>query len=752
MPLDIGKLTPTELIRLVNSTPLGPVLSPTKVNRQMNRAGYRIGDGRRIHLAKYASWLAGDIDKPKTSKQSVADARAAELAAKNAARRAAQDIGPLPEVEDPERRSRACEDFMFFCETYFPDVYYLPWSDDHLRVIEKIEIAVTQGGLFAFAMPRGSGKSVLARTAALWAILTGKRRYVCLIGSAAIRARSLLQGIQAALLMPDSLLLADFPEVVFPIQALENSAHKQRGQRYQGELTFPLWTSDKIVIPAIPGSIASGSVITVDGLDSNIRGQQHSTIDGQVIRPDLVLIDDPQTRESARSPDQTAKRLAILNGDLLGMSGPGRKISGLLTCTKIYDNDLADRILDRKRNPEWQGECTKMVYAFPTDEKLWDQYAHIRNESLREGDGGKEATDFYRRNREEMDAGAKVAWPARHNDDELSALQHAMNLKFRDEPAFFAEYQNEPMQEQEDEVLTPDQMVEKFNGRKRGEIPLGCNRVTMFIDVHDKLLFYVVCAWEDDFTGYVVDYGAYPDQRRAHFTMRNATRTLGRLTQGVGKEGAVQAGLEKLVTDSLARDWRRADGALLRIEKLLVDSGYLPGVVEAVKHKAGGAAMVLSKGVGITAGRKPMSAYRRKPGETHGHHWYFPSIRRSGEFRHILVDTNYWKSFIHARLATTPGDRGALTLFGTKRTNHALFAQHVAGSETSALTHGHGRDVREWRLKPLRPDNHWLDCLVGCAVAASIQGVTLGGVHQPIEAPPRRKRVSLDEIQHRRRA
>ncbi|MBL7221019.1 MAG: hypothetical protein ISS69_12950, partial [Phycisphaerae bacterium] len=164
-----------------------------------------------------------------------------------------------------------------------------------------------------------------------------------------------------------------------------------------------------------------------------------------------------------------------------------------------------------------------------------------------------------------MDAGAKVAWPARHNDDELSALQHAMNLKIRDEPAFFAEYQNEPVLEQEEDVLTPDQLAEKFNGRKQSEIPLACNRVTMFIDVHDKLLFYVVCAWEDDFTGYVVDYGTYPDQRRSYFTMRDATRTLGRLTQGVGKEGAIQAGLEKLVAESLTRDWRRADGGLLRI-------------------------------------------------------------------------------------------------------------------------------------------------------------------------------------------
>ena len=747
MPLDIGQLTPTELIRLVNSTPLGPVLSPTKVNRQMNQAGYRIGDGKTIHLVKYVSWLARDLDRPREPKQSVGDARAAELAAKNAARRVAQDIGPLPEVEDPDRRSRACEDFTFFCETYFPDVYYLPWSDDHLRVIEKIEVAVTQGGLFAFAMPRGSGKSVLARTAAMWAILIGKRRYVCLIGSAAARARSLLQGIQASLLKPQSLLLADFPEVVFPIQALENSAHKQRGQRYQGELTFPLWTADKIVIPAIPGSVASGSVITVDGLDSNIRGQQHSTIDGQVIRPDLVLVDDPQTRDSARSPDQTAKRLAILNGDVLGMSGPGRKISGLLTCTKIYDNDLADRILDRKRNPEWQGECTKMVYVFPTNEKLWDEYAQIRGESLREGNAGMEATEFYRRNRQAMDAGSKVAWPARHNDDELSALQHAMNLKLRDEPAFFAEYQNEPILEQEEDVLTPDQVAEKFNGRKRGEIPIGCNRITMFVDVHDKVLFYVVCAWEDDFTGFIVDYGTYPDQRRSYFTQRDATRTLGRLAQGAGKEGAIQAGLEKLASDYLAREWRRTDGATMRIELCLIDSGYLPGIVANVCRKVGGVLMP-SKGVGLKAGNKPMATYRRKPGERHGHNWYVPNVKKTGEFRHVQIDANYWKTFVHARLATSPGDRGCLTLFGEKSGEHRLFAEHIASSETWVRTIGHGRTVQEWRLKPSAPDNHWLDCLVGCAVAASMSGVKLG-----VEAEQARKarQIKLSDLQQRRR-
>jgi len=39
-------------------------------------------------------------------------------------------------------------------------------------------------------------------------------------------------------------------------------------------------------------------------------------------------------------------------------------------------------------------------------------------------------------------------------------------------------------------------------------VPLAATRVTAFIDVHDKLLYWCVCAWEEDFTGYVIDYGA----------------------------------------------------------------------------------------------------------------------------------------------------------------------------------------------------------------------------------------------------
>ena len=87
--------------------------------------------------------------------------------------------------------------------------------------------------------------------------------------------------------------------------------------------------------------------------------------DGHAVRPSLVVLDDPQTDESARSLSQCANRESILAGAVLGLAGPGKKISGIMPCTVIRPADMADNILDRDKHPEWNGERTKMVYAFP---------------------------------------------------------------------------------------------------------------------------------------------------------------------------------------------------------------------------------------------------------------------------------------------------------------------------------------------------------------------------------------------------
>lgn len=46
------------------------------------------------------------------------------------------------------------------------------------------------------------------------------------------------------------------------------------------------------------------------------------------------------------------------------------------------------------------------------------------------------------------------------------------------------------------------------------------------------MLFWAVCAWAADSTGYVIDYGAYPDQKLAYYTLRDVKRTLGSMAKG----------------------------------------------------------------------------------------------------------------------------------------------------------------------------------------------------------------------------
>jgi hypothetical protein len=752
---DPRKIRPSDLCRLLNSTPLGEVINERQLHRHRTRAGLRIGDARFVDLLRYVAWLIEVRHTPKAEPEGDPYEKLKVRArARNAAiALAGRDIGELPPVADPARRARAATDFRYFCEVYFPLTFHLPWSDDHLKVIARIEQAVLRGGLYSMATPRGFGKSSLCECACIWSVLYGHRDFVCLIGSDEGHACDMLDSIKMEL-DGNELLLEDFPEVLFPIQCLEGIANRCSGQLFNGERTHIGWTAKEVVLPTIPDSVASAAIIKVAGITGRIRGMKYKRSDGKTVRPSLVVIDDPQTDDSARSLSQCATRESILAGAILGLAGPGKKISGIMPCTVIRPGDMADNILSRDKHPEWNGERTKMVYAFPENEKLWHRYAEIRSESLRDHGDLSLATAFYTDNRQELDAGAIVAWPERFNHDEASAIQHAMNLRLQDEAAFFAEYQNEPLPELTglEEEMSADQIASKFNRIKRGELPLDASHLTMFIDVQGNLLFYVVAAWNDDFTGYVVDYGAFPDQKRPYFTLRDARYTLAAATKASGLEGAIYGGLEQLTGSLLQREWSRDDGAQLRIERCLIDAnwGSSTDVVYQFCRQSIHAGIILpSHGRFVGASSQPFYEYKRRPGDRIGHNWRMPNVKGKRAVRHVIYDTNYWKSFIQSRLTVSMGDRGCLSLFGDSPETHRLFAEHLT-AEYRVKTEGRGRTVDEWKIRPERADNHWFDCLVGCAVAASIQGVSLEATGSNAE-PRSKRRLSFAELQRRRR-
>jgi hypothetical protein len=753
-----SSLRPVEVTRLLNSTALGFVIPQARLYRDFNRVGFRIAasdNPRNINLLKYIAYLYDRKHTPEDSPggRSYDERRDAERSRQADQSLAGRDIGQLPDTINPQRKLECERNFRLFCESYFPDIFKLEWSPDHLKIIAKIEAAVLHGGLFAMALPRGSGKSSICEIAAVWAMLYGHREFVGLIGATEAAALEMLESIKTELEI-NEMLAGDFPEVSFPIAALDGIANRCAGQLYKGERTRITWTSNEIVLPTIAGSKASGTVVRVAGITGRIRGMKFKRSDGRGVRPSLVIIDDPQTSESAGSLEQTRKRVRVLAGDILGLAGPGQKISGIMPCTIIRPGDMAEQILDKARHPEWNGERTKMLYKLPSNEKIWEEYAEIRADSLREDGNIERATAFYREHQAEMDAGAEVAWEARFNHDEVSAIQHAMNLKLQDEVAFWSEYQNEPLPEDlgSEEQLSIDLVIHKLNGRKMRDVPVGCNHISMFIDVQKNLLFYMVCAWEDDFTGYVIDYGAYPDQQRRYFSLNDANPTLGGVSCKAGMEGSIYAGLERLTEEYLSREFRRDDGAMMKIGRCLIDANWGQStevVYQFCRQSAHSAVIIPSHGKYIGASSRPMSEYKKSAGDKVGHNWRIPNVAGRRAIRHVVFDTNYWKTFIHARFFVAMGDRGCLSLWGRDPERHLLLAEHLI-AEYKVRTTGHGRSVDEWKMRPDGKDNHWLDGVVGCAVGASMLGAILPGTDSPKMAAARPV-LRLSELQKKKR-
>ena len=733
MPINPSNMRVVDVARLLNSTSFGFVLAQARLYREFNRVGFRIGSSenpRNINLLKYIAWMFDRKHTPEETSgaRSYEDRRNAERDRQAEQSLAGRDIGPLPEVVNPDRKAACERNFQLFCESYFPETYSLAWSPDHLKVIEKIETAVLRGGLFALALPRGSGKTTITESAALWSMLYGHREFVVLIGATESAALELLDSLKTELEVNER-LAEDFPEVCYPVAQLEGIANRCAGQLYKGERTRITWTSNEIVLPTVEGSRASGIIVRVAGITGRIRGMKFKRSDGRNVRPSLVVIDDPQTSESAGSLEQTRKRVRVLAGDILGLAGPGQKISGIMPCTIIRPGDMADIILNRNTHPDWNGEKTRMVYRFPTNMKLWEEYAEIRAEALRTEGNFQKATEFYLANREAMDAGAEVSWEARFNHDEVSALQHAMNLKFQDEAAFMSEYQNDPLPDDtaDDSLLSVDEICAKINGLARRRVPLKCDRLTMFVDVQKALLFYVVIAWAEDFTGAVIDYGSWPDQHRHEYSLADANPSIQTLFPKAGFEGALYAALSALTDECLGREWEREDGAVLKIERALVDAnwGQSTDVVYQFCRQSSHAGVILpSHGRYVGASSKPMTEYRKQQGDRLGFNWMIPNVAGKRAIRHVIYDTNYWKSFIHARLAVPVGDKGALTLYGRIPGAHQLFAEHLT-AEYRVKTQGRGRTVDEWKLKPQSHDNHFLDCVAGCAVCGSMLGASL---------------------------
>jgi hypothetical protein len=548
------------------------------------------------------------------------------------------------------------------------------------------------------------------------------RRYIDIIGAKADNASDIQNGLMVEARCND-LLYADFPEICHAVRHIDGIGQRATGQTHMGRPTHIRWNSDGLTFPMIEGSVASGAIIESDGLGAAIRGKHVKLADGTTLRPDLALLDDPQTEESAASVTQCDKLEGIIEKAVLGLSGPDKKIAALMACTIIEPNDLSARFLDHKRHPEWRGECFRMVNKWPDEQDgMWQEYAEFRRGERGGEDRGeweKLANDFYAENREAMDAGADVSWEDRKFDDELSALQHAENLLIdRGKMAFYAEYQNDP-QEAKPALykITAEDVVGKLNGVEHMKVPKGCAFLVCGVDVNinERGLNWVVLGVMGDMTAFVVDYGKYPEGTSVALRGPDEPEAV-----------AVFRGLKELMGILASKHYMYEDKRV-PVQLVMYDCSYQMTTVfrfvEWIAQNARNFAAGIKSAV-CSRGKESKRYSQTKAIGRPGNNLHLTEYPGKGKV--LIHNTDYWRVHAQKAFLLPVGSPGSLSLYGNDGSVHKRMGTHVASKQLVEFLQGDVSDSYNWHIQPGTYDD-LLDALVIACVAASYMGAAVDG-------------------------
>ncbi len=303
------------------------------------------------------------------------------------------------------RRERSRHDFTFFRRTYFPH-YCLAEGDSRLHEWLDAELPrmadAREGVRLAVAAPRGEAKSTFVSLFfVLWAVLTGRKRYVLLIADALEQAASLLDAVKNELEFNEA-LSRDFPDAA------------GKGS---------VWNTGTVVTPG-------GVKMQALGAGKRMRGLRHGPY-----RPDLVILDDLENDENVDKPEQRDKLQSWLQKTVLNLGAADGRMDVVYVGTLLHYDSVLARTL---RKPLWKARTFRSVLRWPDRMDLWDQW-----EALLAAQGEAEARRFYLRRKADMDAGAEVSWPASR------PLYRLMCLRAEDRAAFDSEQQNDPLSSDE---------------------------------------------------------------------------------------------------------------------------------------------------------------------------------------------------------------------------------------------------------------------------------------------------------------
>jgi phage terminase large subunit GpA-like protein len=261
-------------------------------------------------------------------------------------------------------------------------------------------------------------------------------------------------------------------------------------------------------------------------------------------------------------------------------------------------------------------------------------------------------------------------------------------------------------------TLDPHFIIKRANQDvPRGRVPAGAGRITIGIDCGKYLLHWTALAWSQHATPHVIEYGRVEVP-----------------TAEMGEERAVLTAL-RMFRDGIHKDGWPADERMRQASLVTVDAGWHQDIV--LEFCAESQNFLACKGFGIR-----QIATGRQAGDKTEAGWmvkWAPSgsgyellVHPAHTAKLLSVKADYWKTWLHARIATPVGQPGAFSLHGGG--DHLGFAKHLtAEKKVEEFIAGKGL-VARW--DQVNRNNHFLESTCLACVAGHVAGERLMGEAQ----------------------
>lgn len=657
------------------------------------------------------------------------DERSRDAARKSESRAKARDL-IIPPVKDPERRERLKHDDAAWLRFYLPDVFYNPFTDDQLRMIEDVGRTLRYGTKKCKAAPRGGGKSSILKYLVLKYALERQVTFSLVLAATYSKAQKTTDSLKKRLASRQQTpLLEDYPLECLVARHVDPWPSRARNITANGgRVIYVEWGSSDgyFILPSWEDEEPVGPIIMSLGWSSD-ELQGCNIYDR---RPNFVALDDLDSRSSLASEDGGAVAAKIeetIEKNVAGLIGPGMQLGQYMLCTITSVNAAAFLYSDPEIKPSWEGERVRAITKWPDNMKLWDQYIWLRQKGHKTGDSfAREAHQFYVDNFEAMNLGASVSNPYDYSKEltpagtpaEISNLQKCFNfIADVSREAFDTEYQNDPPSKAAilETKVTNYHVASSAGDFERLEVDPSTTIICRAIDVRKTELHYSTLAMDVEKYKRIIDYGI-----REH---GNTETTV---------EQAEELILEALRT--LATSWEEnppsdSNGTEHSVDLTLIDKGWFGNWTEdgVVKTWASQPVEQFCMEMGLrrwlpAKGQPNYQSPKPSPDCIVGNHWHMN--RGEGQNRRcteVIWDAQHWHLLVEELFMLDSADPDKFLLFRSGDglyTNHKAYSEHITiGAKQLKDQLARGTMSR----KPRFIRDHWWDSTAMMLVAQSIE-------------------------------